>query len=254
MENSGQQQRINCNTQIRTLYSDGNSFMTIKFYNMNLSFSLHPFEGNNNGRNTYSRDGLYTFVNFEQAYALFKVATDILNNAITETTLTIPNQNGSVILTLKRIRANDGFNTILSISRDTQTVQFIFNKINQQVMENGIPTNRVVEAGLGAFTKTLEGYLVGVNAERHLNKYTEEYAKQFKTEKDNQANAAYQNQAFNNQTNQQRSGYRNYNYRNNNRRNYGGNNNYNRGGYSKPPTWQDQNISTANFSEYQIGQ
>jgi hypothetical protein len=37
-------------------------------------------------------------------------------------------------------------------------------------MENGQMVTKVIQSGLGAFAKTLEGYLTGIGIDYHLNK------------------------------------------------------------------------------------
>lgn len=266
MDNQQQQSqpsRLNVTTQIRTLYSEGVSYMTIKFYNMNLSLSVHKQEGTDqNNRPRYSRNGLFTYVNFEQAFALYKMAMDIINGNIKGEASLLFNSQHNVVLTLRRAKMNDAYVTSLSIMRDNDTAQFVFTKSNIQAIENGNQVNIPLESGLGAFAHTLAGYLHGINAERHLNKYTEEYIKTTQANQSSDANAAYQNPSFSDSNyqnyrnnNNRNTGYRNSNFGySGNRKNNWRNNNSGYRQYNKPPAWENQNVSTANFSEYQVGQ
>jgi len=74
----------NTTTQIRNLYSDGMSYMNIKFFNTNLSFSLYPFISKDNlGKSSYDmKNGQVTTVNFEGAAALELTIEDIINGKL----------------------------------------------------------------------------------------------------------------------------------------------------------------------------
>ncbi len=224
--NSG---RTNTSTQIRTMYSENMSCMTIKFYNTNLSFSLYPFTGKNQqGRSTYDmKNGQQTTVNYEGAYALYQAAKDIIDGKVQQTSLAVP-CNGASLTLERKLGMNGQMETVFSISKNNVTIPFKFNTIQQQVNMNGQVQTNIIEIGLGAFLKTIDGYLTGINADRHLNKLTEDYAKLQEQNGQNQS----QNQSQNN-------GGGNNNYRP--RKQY---NNY----YQKP----QQNHQTQSFSDYQI--
>ena len=224
--NSG---RTNTSTQIRTMYSENMSCMTIKFYNTNLSFSLYPFTGKNQqGRSTYDmKNGQQTTVNYEGAYALYQAAKDIIDGKVQQTSLAVP-CNGASLTLERKLGMNGQMETVFSISKNNVTIPFKFNTIQQQVNINGQVQTNIIEIGLGAFLKTIDGYLTGINADRHLNKLTEDYAKLQERNEQPQA----QNQGQNN-------GGGNNNYRP--RKQY---NNY----YQKP----QQNYQTQSFSDYQI--
>jgi len=221
--------RTNTSTQIRTMYSENTSCMTIKFYNTNLSFSLYPFTGKNQqGRSTYDmKNGQQTTVNYEGAYALYQAAKDIIDGKVQQTSLAVP-CNGASLTLERKLGMNGQMETVFSISKNNVTIPFKFNTIQQQVNINGQVQTNIIEIGLGAFLKTIDGYLTGINADRHLNKLTEDYAKLQERNEQPQA----QNQGQNN-------GGGNNNYRP--RKQY---NNY----YQKP----QQNYQTQSFSDYQI--
>lgn len=227
--------------------------MTLKFYNTNLSFSLAKLEGKDNtGKNIYSKDNIYTNINYEQAYALYKACEDILNNTTQgEMELNITTFSGAV-LTLKRIRNNNSFNTMLIITKENNIIPFYFTKIDQKVDNS----TRSIEMGLGAFYKTIEGYLTGINADRHLDKFTEEFAKAGGNAQNNNSQQNFQQNKGNYNQGYQKKWNNNRNYNNNNYRNNNYRNNYNRnnnpGGYQKP-SWE-MPPQQQNFSEYQINQ
>lgn len=230
MANNNYQNRTQTSTQIRNLYSDGMSYLNIRFFNTNLSFSFSPFISKDaNGLSNYdTKNAQQTTVNFESAFTLFQTSKDIISGKITECDLPVPCLAGA-ILNMKRELAPDGkYQTILSITKNNVTIPFKFQVTEIKIKENGQQITKNIESGLGAFMKTIEGYLNGINADRHLDKLTEDFAK-LQQGQNNNGNNQQSNQQGNN-------GNYNNNYRNNNN-----NGNYykkpynnNNGGYKKP--------------------
>lgn len=215
------QQRTTTSTQIRNMYSEGMSYMNIKFFNTNLSFCLYPFVSKDpTGRSNYDmKNGQQTTVNFEGAYAIFQVAQDIISGKIQEVNLPVPCAAGASIVLERKMGQSGKMETLFSISKNNTIVVFRFQTIDQQVKENGQVTVKTIESGLGAFMKTLDGYLQGINADRHLDKLTEDFAKSQEALRG--ANGGNPNGGgF-----QTGAGYNN---------NYRGNNNGGGGGYRKP--------------------
>lgn len=191
------QQRTMTSTQIRNMYSE-TSYLNIKFYNTNLSFSFSPFQQRDqNGRNVYDlKNNQLTTVNFEGAYALYQSCKEIIEKKIQECHLEIP-CSGNAILILDRKPGQTGqMETSFSISKNNVMIPFVFQTITRQVTINGQPTTEVVETGLGVFMKTIEGYLTGINADRHLDKLTDEFAKTQGGAPQGQQNGYRQNGGF----------------------------------------------------------
>lgn len=226
-------QKTTTSTQIRNMYSDGMSYMNIKFYNTSLSFQLYPFTGKDqSGRSNYdTRNGQQTTVNYEGAYALYRVANDIIQNKVQQTSVSIP-CNGASLLLERKLGMNGQMETIFSITKNNMTIPFRFNTIQQQVNQNGQIQSQTIEVGLGAFAKTIEGYLTGINADRHLDKLTEDFAK---------ANEGAPQQTQ--QPQQQRPQYSNNRPRYNNNK-YGGNS------YQRQNN--QNNFNQQSFGDYQI--
>jgi len=227
-------QKTTTSTQIRNMYSDGMSYMNIKFYNTSLSFQLYPFTGKDqNGRSNYdTRNGQQTTVNYEGAYALYRVANDIIQNKVQQTSVSIP-CNGASLLLERKLGMNGQMETIFSITKNNMTIPFRFNTIQQQINQNGQIQSQTIEVGLGAFAKTIEGYLTGINADRHLDKLTEDFAK---------ANEGASQQTPQQQP-QQRPQYSNNRPRYNNNK-YGGNSYQRSNGQN--------NFNQQSFNDYQI--
>lgn len=219
--------QTNTSTQIRNMYSDGLSCLNIKFYNTNLSFQFYPFNGKDqNGKSRYDmKNGQQTTVNFEGAFALYSVAKDIIDNKVQQTSISIPCNGASLILE-RKLGMNGALETVFSINKNNTTIPFKFNTIQQQVNTNGQSQTNNIEVGLGAFLKTIDGYLTGINADRHLDKLTEDFVKsQEETNKPNQQpNNSYQ---------QNRKSYNKGNYNN----------------YQQKP---QQNYSNQSFADYKI--
>lgn len=211
------QNRTQTSTQIRNLYSDGMSYLNIKFYNTSLSFCLYPFlEKDNVGMSKYDlKSGQQTTVNFEGAYVLYQAAKDIIEGKIQEINQTIPCYGATITLE-RKTGANGKMETFFSITKNNVTILFKFPVVERQIKNAaGQMVTETVDAGLGAFMETIKGYLNGINADRHLDKLTEDFAKSQQPQ----------------QGGQQQGGYNNNNgYRNNN----GYKKPYNGGGYKKP--------------------
>lgn len=172
-------QRTSTSTQIRNLYSDEMCYLNISFFNANLSLRFYPFLNKDSvGRSTYDlKNGQNTTVNFEGAFALYQTAKDIIDGKVQEVNLQIPCAGGANLQFDRRMEQNGQMETYLTIMKNNVTIAFRFPVIFVQVKENGKNVTKTVESGLGAFMKTVEGYLTGINADRHLDKLTEEYAK-----------------------------------------------------------------------------
>lgn len=172
------QQRTTTSTQIRNMYSEL-SYLNIKFYNTNLSFSFSPFQQrDNNGRIIYDlKNNQLTTVNFEGAYALYQTSKDIIDGKIQECHLEIPCSGNATLLFDRKPGQNGQMETTFTINKNNVMISFLFQTIAQQVTINGQSSTKIIETGLGVFMKTIEGYLTGINADRHLDKLTDEFAK-----------------------------------------------------------------------------
>ena len=170
--------KTSTSTQCRNFYSEGLSYINIKYYNLNISFRL------------------MTTTNWENAYSLWKTCNDILNGTISSCMLTIMCSNDTM-LTLERrpipmMNSSGQMETIFAITKNNETIPFKFKTTQINVMENGQSITKTIECGLGAFAKTLDSYLLGTNTERHLNKMTEDYVKLIQNNNQNQDKQNYQ--------------------------------------------------------------
>lgn len=236
-------------TQIRNFYCQGVSYLNTSFYNTSLSFKFYPPVGPNtppapNGiRSQYDYSAMIsTTVDFDNAFALYQCSKEILEGKLDEVILRIPRTNGTELV-LDRHKNGNQYETVFSISKNGNTIPFIFATTTVDAVENGKHITKTIDSGLGAFNKTIEGYLTGINADRHLNKLTEDYARS-KEAGDTISNGPNGQKQFTYNPNNNRSngGYRNNNNRYNNNgggyRRYNNNQNNNGGGWN-PPKQQD---------------
>ena len=227
--NNNNAMHTSTSTQIRNMYSEEISYMNIKFFNTNLAFQLYPYNGKDqNGRSRYDmKKGQQTTVNYEGAYALYQASKDIIDGKIQELNMSIPCTNATLTLE-RKFGTNGQMETIFSINKNNVTIPFKFQTITQQIRENGVVSTKTVETGLGSFMMTIKGYLTGINADRHLDKLTEDYIK-LQQESQKQPN-----------NNQNGNGYKQNNYK---KQNYG--NNYQQ---PQPNAWgSSQNMSSYNL-------
>lgn len=225
-------------TLIRTIYSDGLSYCVIKFYNTSLAFQFVPFQRKDEtGKNVYDTTrSQSTTITADSAYTLFQFGTEILEGKIKDGQVTVNGNNSQLTLETNSVLQS----TTFTISKNGQVIPFKFAVSTISTQENGIPTQRTIQAGLGSFTKMLEGYLTGINADRHLNKLTDDYVKSLETTDQQtqpkptftQQKPPYQKKQWNN--NQQwKKPFNNYN--------------------QNPPTsWETQQPNQQNFSSYKI--
>lgn len=226
MSNNNQKQQTVTSTQIRNFYSDGISYLNVSFFNTNLSFKFYPFIRKDNiGKSEYDlKNGINTTVNFEGAYALWDASNNIIDVSINEINLPIPCAAGAILTLERKLGQNGEMETIFSISKNGILIPFKFQTTIYQTKENGQAVTKIIESGLGAFMKTIEGYLVGINADRHLDKLTEDFVKLQNSQNNNSQNATVNNQQQNTYNNYKKN-YNNYKKPYNNQ--YSNTNNYN---------------------------
>ena len=243
MDENTQQQgnntgRTNVSTQIRTLYSPEMSCITIKFYNMDLSFSLSPFSGKTaSGFDQYNRDkSIWANLKYDQVSLLYQLVSDVLGGRVdgdgAQVSTIVNLRNVGTVNIILEWNRNQG--TTLTMSRNNEAIPFKFATDKINVRKDGQITQRIVDTGLITFANTLNGYLTGINADLHLNKMKEEYVKQ----QEANPQGGYQ----------QKGNYRGGNNRGNfQRRNF---NNQNQGGSYQPKAQQ----TTAPWSTDQMNQ
>ncbi|WP_196601008.1 hypothetical protein [Pectinatus frisingensis] len=162
------------NTYIRTLYSEGLSSIMISFFNTNLSFSFAPCIGKNNvGFDQFDiSKSLRTTINYEMASFLYQLAMSVVNGKYAGQQISGVlqcNNNTTLIFEYKPDQYNQ-MGSCLTINKNNEMISFRFKTHIYRVKENGQMITKIIQSGLGAFAKTLDGYLTGINADGHLNK------------------------------------------------------------------------------------
>jgi hypothetical protein len=231
------------NTNIRNIYSEGLSYINIRFYNFNLSFAFTPFASKNpNGTSQYnSQASISTTVSYDGAHAIYQIATDIINGkeAAKGVLLIVPCVGGTQLILERKPTMSGQMETIFTISKNGTSIPFRFPTHPYQVKENGQMVTRIVESGLGTFAKTILGYLTGVNADLHLNKMKEDYIKSL-GDGNQQQDGGYKPQYSD----------RNPNFKKNYKRQYENRSNSN----SNQELWETSQPNTQNISAYSIQQ
>jgi hypothetical protein len=167
------------NTYIRTLYSEGLSSIMISFFNANLTFSFAPYMGkNHSGFDQFDTSkSLRTTVNYEMASFLYLVAMSVIDGQYAEQQISAVlqcNNNTTLIFEYKPDQYNQ-MGGYLTINKNNETISFKFRTHIYRVKENGGQfLTKIIQSGLSAFGKTLDGYLTGINADGHLNKLPED--------------------------------------------------------------------------------
>jgi len=164
----------NVSTFVRNMYSEGQSKMLISLYKFNLSLLLQPCIGRNpaTGKYLYDKKGIMTTIDYNGAEALRSVSSSIIekNDEAYGVLLSIPCANG-VLLKLETLQSPDGeIDTVFSLTNMMVSIPFTFETRIAKEVRNGKEADVIIQAGLGAFTKTLEGYLLETGASSHLNK------------------------------------------------------------------------------------
>jgi hypothetical protein len=177
--------KVSVGTFARNFYSPGSASIGVSFYNSNLSLRFYRYMGKNNGSDYYDLpNGITTTLNYENASYLHQVATFILTDTYNEEEIRAVIQCNKADLILECRPDQDNQRTAyLTIEKNNQSISFKFKTHSVQIKEHGHIFTKVVQSGLGAFAKTLEGYLTGIGADLHLGKLP-----------DNFENSQYENQ------------------------------------------------------------
>ncbi|MDR1334534.1 MAG: hypothetical protein LBJ71_04935 [Holosporaceae bacterium] len=169
------------NTVLRNFYAPGYSYITVAYFNTNLSLRFYRYIGKHN-KNGFDQDiydlpnGMTTTVNYEGASYLHQAAMSILKdiNSEKEIGAVLQCNKAALILECKSDQGNQ-MAAYLVIEKNNQSIPFKFITHTVQVKENGQTVTKVVQSGLGAFAKTIEGYLIDIGASLHLSKLPDNF-------------------------------------------------------------------------------
>lgn len=220
-------------TQIRNFYSPGLSYLNLSFFNNGISFRFAPFQGQSqNGRDRYDLNNAETTViNYDKAFALYELTKNIVDHKIEGCKLDIDCNGGK----LSFIYNGTGTDPTLILEKNGRKIEFRFETTQAEIMKNGQRETKYLNSQLGVLMKTLDGYLSGVNSDRHLNKLTDDYIASLQNKEQNGNNQRGNYQGKGGYQNNRGSG--GGGYRSNSG---GGNRSYNGGGQA--PQQPSQNL------------
>ena len=165
------------NTFIRNIYSTDGSSLQLSFYCAYLNLGFTPSVGKNNlGFPIYDRKQfMSTSIDYEKAFTLYHAANQILfidENQPLHITLECQKQT---ILHLDYSMKNGQMAASLVIEKQNRYIPIEFNSHPIKFKNNqGLICEKFIQSGLGNFMCVLEGYLRGVGANNHLNKFSED--------------------------------------------------------------------------------
>jgi len=146
----------------------------MSFYNVNLSLRFCRWIGSDNtGRSQYdTKNALMTSANYDTASALYQLAMSIIYdiNPEQEIKAVLPCNNNTNLIFEFKPDQNNQMTAYLTIEKNNQTITFKFQTHSYKIKKDGQIVTIVIQSGLGVFAKTIDGYLTGVGADRHLNK------------------------------------------------------------------------------------
>jgi hypothetical protein len=173
--------RVSINTVIRGFYAPGYSYITLSYFNTHLALRFHRYIGKNNN-NGFDQDlydlpnGMTTTVTYEGASYLYQAAMFILTdiNSEKEIRAVIQCNKAALIFEYKPDQDNQMV-AYLTIEKNGQSIPFRFKTHSVQIKEHGHSFTKVIQSGLGAFAKTIEGYLASIGADIHLSKLPDNF-------------------------------------------------------------------------------
>ena len=170
--------KINTSTFIRTFYAPGFSSITVSYYGTCLSLRFYQWTGKNNiGFSIYDlKNGMTTTINPDGASYLYLNAMSIIKdiNPEKEVTAVLNCNKAALVFEYKRDQDNQMV-AYLTIDKNNRAITFRFSTHTCQVKIDGQKVTKIIQSGLGAFAKTLDGYLTGIGADIHLSKLPENY-------------------------------------------------------------------------------
>ena len=181
-----QNRRNQPSTYVRILRSPGYSSLLIFYYGERLTFSFAPYLGEDyKGHHQYSQsEFLRTTFDYEAAVCLYLIAKSISDGKDPENQRHFVRNIYNMTLTFEyRPDENNEMSAYLTIANkdNNKTIQFKFETHPYKVMEKGQMVEKVIQSGVGVLVKTLNGYLSGIGANNHLNKFTDEELENLQT-------------------------------------------------------------------------
>lgn len=228
MPTNNNSQKTQTTTQIRTLFgANDTAYLNTKFFNMYLSLTVCGKVGvDQNGKPLWD-NGITTTLTHDQAANLIQTCKIFLKDPWkpVEVNTQIQRNDTTVTFGVTDTKSPAGFVATLTLSKgkESTTFQFRSDVIKARNEQTGQMVDVQIQTQLYNFVHILDAFISGINSDRHLDKYTDDYAA---TKDGNNQQQQYQrnnNRGNWNRGNGNNGGNRNWN------NNGGGNRNYNNG-------------------------
>ena len=165
------------NTFIRNIYATDGSSLQLSFYCSYLNLGFTPAVGKNNiGFPIYDRKQfMSTSIDYNNASALYLAANEIIFvNEKQPLHLTLDCQKQTT-LHLDYSMKNGQMTATLVIEKQNRYITIEFRALPVKYKnENGQVCEKLIQSGLANFMCVLEGYLRGIGADNHLNKFSDD--------------------------------------------------------------------------------
>lgn len=180
--NTSNNQRQQTSTQVRTFFGD-NVYLGTKLYNNMFSVSIHTCTGRDQNQKPLWDIGILFSLRYEDTAALAEACKIVTENPMEpkEVHLVIPGNEKMFRFDCADNPAT-GFTAVLSIAKGNQKSEFVFSyneiDVSKRMPDGSSQMVKVrIQSQLVAFLRTLNGYLEGINTDRHLDKMTDDYAR-----------------------------------------------------------------------------
>ena len=160
-------------TNIRAIHGK-DSFLAMSLFNSYFSLRIGGFNERNH---QYDNSSAQTMtVHHDGAAFLYQVAMDIIDGKHSETELqAVYRRTDTDAIILENKREHSRMVTCLIIKKNGRVNSFEFLPHPYKTNEDGQVVTKFIQSGLIVFAKTLDGYLTGIGADRHLSKLPEDY-------------------------------------------------------------------------------
>jgi len=153
----------------------------MSFYQADLTLSFRPYIGKDyRGLSNYCHKTFLSMaITYEGAALFFITAMRIIDGRDSDKQIQamFTRVNGATLTFEYKPDENNQMTAYLVIDKNNLVIPFRFSTHTYQVKENGQMVTKIMQSGLIAFVKVLEGYLTGVGSDNHVNKLGDEVEK-----------------------------------------------------------------------------
>jgi hypothetical protein len=159
-------------TVIRSFFAPGYSTIMLSYYRGKLSLDFYPYTGKDDkGLDHYDYGSdITTTLNYETASGLYQAAMYIITDRYMEEEVKAVFKCKKAVITFEcKSDPETRLAAYLTVEENDQSIPFRFKTHLAQVEENGHIHTRVMQSGLIAFTKAIEGYLISMGYDPDLS-------------------------------------------------------------------------------------